>query len=156
MDTMNGPRISYPRMANIDDPYVYNKFDKQALPRQFVQSMKTLFNILDDSKTGYVSLSDIERRWRSDAVPNLPGVLECLRIVAPPDGFLSFNYFVTGLKLALCRARQTKLPKPDRVSSEYGDYGNAYQGHTTNGQYRVSPSYAQYRLNGNDDPGKYF
>uniref|UniRef100_H2YCD0 Suppressor APC domain-containing protein n=1 Tax=Ciona savignyi TaxID=51511 RepID=H2YCD0_CIOSA len=78
------------------------------LPKQFVNSMKTLFNILDDNGIGLVPLTEIERRWRDDAVPNLPGVLDCLRSVAPPDGLLSFETFVWGLRTALSRARHDK------------------------------------------------
>uniref|UniRef100_H2YCD1 Suppressor APC domain-containing protein n=1 Tax=Ciona savignyi TaxID=51511 RepID=H2YCD1_CIOSA len=79
------------------------------LPKQFVNSMKTLFNILDDNGIGLVPLTEIERRWRDDAVPNLPGVLDCLRSVAPPDGLLSFETFVWGLRTALSRARHDKV-----------------------------------------------
>jgi len=78
------------------------------LPRQFVDSMRTLFDILDDGGLGLVPLLEIERRWRDDAVPNLPGVLDCLRAVAPVDGLLSFETFVKGLRKALVRARYDK------------------------------------------------
>nr|XP_002131251.1 uncharacterized protein LOC100180449 [Ciona intestinalis] len=78
------------------------------LPKQFVNSMKTLFNILDDTGVGLVPLTEIERRWRDDAVPNLPGVLDCLRSVAPVDGLLSFEVFVWGLRTALSRARKSR------------------------------------------------
>uniref|UniRef100_F6Z5D4 Suppressor APC domain-containing protein n=1 Tax=Ciona intestinalis TaxID=7719 RepID=F6Z5D4_CIOIN len=85
------------------------------LPKQFVNSMKTLFNILDDTGVGLVPLTEIERRWRDDAVPNLPGVLDCLRSVAPVDGLLSFEVFVWGLRTALSRARKTTRRDPIRV-----------------------------------------
>uniref|UniRef100_H2YCC8 Suppressor APC domain-containing protein n=1 Tax=Ciona savignyi TaxID=51511 RepID=H2YCC8_CIOSA len=86
------------------------------LPKQFVNSMKTLFNILDDNGIGLVPLTEIERRWRDDAVPNLPGVLDCLRSVAPPDGLLSFETFVWGLRTALSRARHDKVKFKDATN----------------------------------------
>lgn len=76
------------------------------LPKQFVNSMMTLFNILDEAGTGFVPLVEIERRWREDAVPNLPGVLDALRTVAPRSGMLSFENFVYGLRTALARVRK--------------------------------------------------
>uniref|UniRef100_H2YCC7 Suppressor APC domain-containing protein n=1 Tax=Ciona savignyi TaxID=51511 RepID=H2YCC7_CIOSA len=78
--------------------------------------MKTLFNILDDNGIGLVPLTEIERRWRDDAVPNLPGVLDCLRSVAPPDGLLSFETFVWGLRTALSRARHDKVKFKDATN----------------------------------------
>ncbi|CAK8675233.1 unnamed protein product [Clavelina lepadiformis] len=84
------------------------------LPRQFVNSMKTLFNILDDAGVGYVPLTEIERRWRDDAVPNLPGVLDSLRAVAPKNGLLSFDVFVWGLRSALAKARKCRDNNQDK------------------------------------------
>ena len=55
----------------------------EGLPPKFVSAMRTLFDVLDDNKSGSVSLADIELWWRRDreeqggTVPN--GVLESLR-----------------------------------------------------------------------------
>ena len=55
----------------------------EGLPAKFVTAMRTLFDVLDDNKTGCVSLADIELWWRRDreehgtTVPN--GVIESLR-----------------------------------------------------------------------------
>ena len=76
--------------------------------------MKTLFNILDDAGVGYVPLTEIERRWRDDAVPNLPGVLDSLRAVAPKNGLLSFDVFVWGLRSALAKARKCRDNNQDK------------------------------------------
>ncbi|XP_039272712.2 uncharacterized protein LOC120346977 isoform X1 [Styela clava] len=81
----------------------------QGLPKQFVKSMRTLFDMLDDSNTGAVPLAEIERRWRDDAVPNLPGVLSALKDIAPPEQLLTFDTFVCGLRLALSRARKNEV-----------------------------------------------
>jgi len=72
-------------------------------PKSFLSSLKVLFDILDDRGTGYVKLSDIAERWRDDgSVDSLPpGVTAALRKVAPPDGKLTFETFVAGLKMAL-------------------------------------------------------
>ncbi|KAF2357156.1 hypothetical protein FHG87_012090 [Trinorchestia longiramus] len=75
---------------------------ENSLPQPFVESMRTLFDILDDQHTGRVKFSDIERRWHEDedcttsGLP--PGVLESLRVVTPQDGYLSFSRFCKGLQ----------------------------------------------------------
>ena len=59
----------------------------EGLPPKFVKAMRTLFDVLDDNKSGTVSLADIEHWWRKDrdehggggSVPN--GVIESLRSV---------------------------------------------------------------------------
>ena len=58
----------------------------EGLPPKFVTAMRTLFDVLDDNKSGTVSLADIEHWWRKDrdehgggTVPN--GVIESLRFV---------------------------------------------------------------------------
>ncbi|KAL8600250.1 hypothetical protein ACOMHN_040711 [Nucella lapillus] len=77
---------------------------QDGLPRQFVASLKILFDILDEEHTGLIRLRDIESRWSDEGVKDLPtGVMEGLRKVAPPNGLLTFENFVSGLKLALFR-----------------------------------------------------
>ena len=74
------------------------------LPKQFVTSLRVLFDILDEDRTGYVRLRDIETRWHDEGVTGLPGgVIEALRKVAPRSGRLSFDNFVTGLKMSLLK-----------------------------------------------------
>lgn len=75
-----------------------------SLPKQFVSAMRTLFDIMDDKRTGYVNFSDIENRWQDDGSKGLPkGVIESLRKVTPPNGMLSFERFCAGLKICLLR-----------------------------------------------------
>jgi hypothetical protein len=51
-------------------------------------------------------LQDIETRWHEEGVQGLPsGVTDALRKVAPPNGYLSFERFVSGLKLALLTSK---------------------------------------------------
>nr|AAO01074.1 CG3880-PA [Drosophila virilis] len=83
-----------------------------ALPKQFVLSMKKLFDILDDKHSGYVRYADIEKGWQDDGSKGLPqGVLDSLRRVTPPSGLLSFERFCAGLKLCLLRNQQKVRPR---------------------------------------------
>ncbi|XP_017481472.1 PREDICTED: suppressor APC domain-containing protein 2 [Rhagoletis zephyria] len=81
-----------------------------ALPKQFVASMKTLFDILDDQHTGFVRFLDIEKGWQDDGCKGLPhGVIDSLRKVTPPSGLLSFDRFCAGLKLCLLRNQSASI-----------------------------------------------
>ncbi|OXB80609.1 UNVERIFIED_CONTAM: hypothetical protein H355_005538 [Colinus virginianus] len=74
----------------------------EGLPRAFLQSLRTLFDILDDRRRGYVHLREIESRWQGTEARELPaGVLEGLRWAAPTSGYLTFERFVLGLRAAL-------------------------------------------------------
>lgn len=77
----------------------------EGLPRAFLQSLRTLFDILDDRRRGCVHLREIESRWRGADTRELPrGVLEGLRQVAPASGYLTFERFVAGLRTSLLSA----------------------------------------------------
>ncbi|KAM7093453.1 suppressor APC domain-containing protein 2 isoform 2-T2 [Molossus nigricans] len=77
----------------------------EGLPRAFLQSLRTLFDILDDRRRGYVHLREIESRWQGADARELPrGVLEGLRQVAPASGYLTFERFVAGLRTSLVSA----------------------------------------------------
>lgn len=77
----------------------------EGLPRAFLQSLRTLFDILDDRQRGYVHLREIECRWQGADARELPcGVLEGLRQVAPANGYLTFERFVAGLRTSLLNA----------------------------------------------------
>lgn len=83
---------------------------KENLPKQFVSAMRTLFDIMDDKRTGYVRLSDIEHRWQDDGAKGLPhGVIDSLRKVTPLNGMLSFERFCAGLKICLLRNQSDSL-----------------------------------------------
>ncbi|MBN3323816.1 SAPC2 protein, partial [Atractosteus spatula] len=89
-------------------------FSTDGLPRAFLQSLRTLFDILDDDRRGYVHVSEIESRWQGADTRELPGgVLECLRRVAPPHGCLTFERFVAGLRFSLLSPDADSLrPQP--------------------------------------------
>ncbi|XP_011499126.1 PREDICTED: suppressor APC domain-containing protein 2 isoform X2 [Ceratosolen solmsi marchali] len=90
------------------------------LPKHFVSAMRTLFDIMDDQKTGYVNYSDIEVRWRDDGSSGLPkGVLDGLKKVTPPNGLLSFERFCAGLKICLLHAQaESESKKLESGSSQ--------------------------------------
>ncbi|XP_033223540.1 suppressor APC domain-containing protein 2 isoform X2 [Belonocnema kinseyi] len=76
------------------------------LPKHFISAMRTLFDIMDDQRTGFVKFSDIEGRWQDDGTQGLPkGVLESLKKVTPANGMLSFERFCAGLKICLLHIR---------------------------------------------------
>ncbi|XP_058451134.1 suppressor APC domain-containing protein 2 [Malaya genurostris] len=90
----------------------------EGLPKPFVSAMRTLFDIMDDQKTGFVKLSDIENRWQDDGSKGLPrGVIDSLRKVTPPNGLLSFDRFCNGLKICLLR-NQTESKRTSRLSTD--------------------------------------
>ncbi|XP_052093091.1 uncharacterized protein LOC127729357 [Mytilus californianus] len=94
------------------------------LPRQFLSSLRTLFDILDEKKCGYVRLQDIETRWHEEGVKGLPsGVTDALRKVVPPNGYLSFERFVSGLKLALLtsKTKPNSNPVNEKENIDYKD-----------------------------------
>ncbi|XP_039766615.1 suppressor APC domain-containing protein 2 [Ornithorhynchus anatinus] len=74
-------------------------------PRAFLRSLRTLFDILDDGRRGYVQLRDIESRWREADARDLPrGVPDALRGVAQAGGRLTFDGLVAGLRTSLLGA----------------------------------------------------
>lgn len=94
-------------------------YSTEGLPKAFLQSLRTLFDILDDSGRGYVHISEIETRWQGADTRDLPaGVLGCLRRVSPPHGCLSFERFVAGLRYSMLnpenhmRVQATVHPQP--------------------------------------------
>ena len=64
--------------------------------------------MLDDEKTGCVSLSQLEQWWekeREEGSSGVPaGVIESLRKVATSDNLLTFDRFCAGLKICLLRS----------------------------------------------------
>ncbi|XP_063794554.1 suppressor APC domain-containing protein 2 [Pseudophryne corroboree] len=99
----------------------------QGLPRAFLHSLRTLFDLLDDGRRGYVHIQEIELRWRGADTRELPpGVLHCLRKVAPPDGYLTFDRFVLGLRTSMLNAQnrenqQLRAPRaPARAPGKAG------------------------------------
>uniref|UniRef100_A0ACB8EZQ6 Uncharacterized protein n=1 Tax=Sphaerodactylus townsendi TaxID=933632 RepID=A0ACB8EZQ6_9SAUR len=85
----------------------------EGLPKAFLQSLRTLFDILDDRRRGYVHLREIESRWlqQGPEARELPrGVLEGLRRAAPASGYLTFERFVLGLRASLLSSDKRSSP----------------------------------------------
>lgn len=99
----------------------------EGLPRAFLQSLRTLFDILDDRQRGYVHLREIESRWQGADARELPcGVLEGLRQVAPANGYLTFERFVAGLRTSLLNANSAPSDQA-RVAPRSGDQPSLQQ-----------------------------
>nr|CAG4637145.1 EOG090X08VB [Ceriodaphnia reticulata]SVE73033.1 EOG090X08VB [Ceriodaphnia reticulata] len=89
----------------------------EGLPKQFVTSMKTLFEIMDDRNSGYVKLTDLENFWSEEGLAGLPkGVIESLRKVTPTSGLLSFERFCAGLKICLLRYQSDQQKVDSKIS----------------------------------------
>lgn len=105
------------------------------LPKKFVSSMRTLFDIMDDKRTGFVRLGDIEARWQDDGSKGLPhGVIDCLRRVTPVSGMLSFERFCAGLKICLLRNQANDCKMSCRSSIDSNGNGNNILIKNTNNQ----------------------
>ncbi|XP_048193463.1 suppressor APC domain-containing protein 2 isoform X2 [Perognathus longimembris pacificus] len=104
----------------------------EGLPRAFLQSLRTLFDILDDRRRGCVHLREIESRWRGADARELPrGVLEGLRREAPASGLLTFERFVAGLRTSLLHPdgeRPGAPPPPPRLGPAPADEPHAGPG----------------------------
>jgi len=105
----------------------------QGLPPKFVSAMRTLFDVLDDRKSGYITFKDIESRWNAQeeggAVP--AGVLDSLRKVTPASGELSFERFCAGLKICLLRNKaeqERRDSSQNETLSETEDPSNRIKG----------------------------
>ncbi|XP_050776863.1 suppressor APC domain-containing protein 1 [Gopherus flavomarginatus] len=115
------------------------------LPRSFLRSLRTLFEILDEQRHGAVHLSEIESRWGRGG-PGLsppggaqhehlpPGVLPALQQVAGPSGgFLSFPRLVAGLRIALLQDQEGEQgPGPELAETGH----NSAQERPSGGQTR--------------------
>ena len=88
------------------------------MPNIFVTAMRSLFDVLDPGKSGFIRFTDIELRWDESSIrdlPCLPGdVLNSLRKVQTQSGLLSFDRFVAGLQIALLRDRSSN--KTNKIS----------------------------------------
>uniref|UniRef100_A0A667Y796 Suppressor APC domain containing 2 n=1 Tax=Myripristis murdjan TaxID=586833 RepID=A0A667Y796_9TELE len=94
------------------------EYSTDGLPKAFLHSLRTLFDILDDSGRGYVHISEIESRWQGADTRDLPsGVLGCLRRVAPPHGCLTFERFVAGLRYSMLNPENSHHFKPAPLSA---------------------------------------
>ncbi|RWS14471.1 suppressor APC domain-containing protein 2-like isoform X4 [Dinothrombium tinctorium] len=74
------------------------------LPKRFIAALKELFDVLDDAKSGFVKLADIESRWVEESNPDVPkGFISCLRKVTPVNGLINFERFCAAVKICLLK-----------------------------------------------------
>ncbi|XP_040053032.2 suppressor APC domain-containing protein 2 isoform X1 [Gasterosteus aculeatus] len=92
-------------------------YSTDGLPKAFLHSLRTLFDILDDGGRGYVHISEIESRWQGADTRALPGgVLGCLRRVTPPHGCLTFERFVAGLRYSMLHPEHGAPRQPRKAA----------------------------------------
>ncbi|XP_060126537.1 suppressor APC domain-containing protein 2 [Zootoca vivipara] len=110
------------------------------LPPAFLRSLRTLFDILDDRRRGYVPLREIESRWLrqgSGEARELPrGVLEGLRRAAPASGYLTFERFVLGLRSSLLGPDEGGACSPGPAAPARKSEGEAERGSAGGGASR--------------------
>ena len=64
--------------------------------------MKQLFTLLDIENSGHVHIEDIAEHWSIDGAGAVlpPNIIPSLRKVTTPGGYLPFERFCAGLKIA--------------------------------------------------------
>ncbi|XP_067865564.1 suppressor APC domain-containing protein 2-like isoform X1 [Heterodontus francisci] len=95
---------------------------QRCLPRTFLLSLRTLFDILDQEGRGSVDLREIESRWRGESSrePALPpGLMPCLRRVAAPSGRLTFPRLLAGIRTALQQESESQGPGAGQEQRPY-------------------------------------
>ncbi|XP_078422584.1 suppressor APC domain-containing protein 2-like [Cetorhinus maximus] len=104
---MSRPELPQPQPRDRD------RLRERCLPRAFLLSLRTLFDILDQEGRGSVDLREIESRWRGEGSrePGLPpGLMPCLRRVAAPSGQLTFPRLLAGIRTALQQETESQGP----------------------------------------------
>lgn len=89
-----------------------------SLSSVFISHVKILFDILDETNSGFVRLSDIESHWEGNDCM-IPGdvVFQSLRNVASPSGRLSFDTFTVGLQRALIAWKSSRTDQNEIIRS---------------------------------------
>lgn len=73
---------------------------KKELPKEFVNSLQSLFDILDQDHCGYIKLADIESYWDVKG-PSFSAMIDYLREASPSNGLINFDTLCTGLKFVV-------------------------------------------------------
>uniref|UniRef100_A0A7E4VIJ4 EF-hand domain-containing protein n=1 Tax=Panagrellus redivivus TaxID=6233 RepID=A0A7E4VIJ4_PANRE len=98
------------------------------LSEQFIDSLKAFFDSVDVERHGFVSFENICHRWQQFP-PRLTDVLpfnflDCLARTVPPNGLITFERFLAGVRIAIAEQRQGRRGEMKRVQS---DGGTLYQ-----------------------------
>ncbi|CAI4233101.1 unnamed protein product [Auanema sp. JU1783] len=89
------------------------------LRKEFVEQLHVLFDILDTSRTGRISYETLCARFTEVHKPHLPpSFLRCVGKVASADGYLTFDRFLTAVKLSLRDSEINNNIPLQRVQSE--------------------------------------
>ena len=82
--------------------------------------MKQLFTLLDIENSGHVHIEDIAEHWSIDGAGAVlpPNIIPSLRKVTTPGGYLTFERFCAGLKIAILRHSAQRHRQADTDSSE--------------------------------------
>ena len=83
-------------------------------------AMKQLFTLLDVENSGHVHIEDIAEHWSTDGAGAIlpPNIIPSLRKVTTPGGYLTFERFCAGLKIAILRHSAQRHRQADTDSSE--------------------------------------
>ena len=83
-------------------------------------AMKQLFTLLDIENSGHVHIEDIAEHWSTDGAGAIlpPNIIPSLRKVTTPGGYLTFERFCAGLKIAILRHSAQRHRQADTDSSE--------------------------------------
>merc|ERR1711974_35068 len=100
----------------------------EGLPDTFIMAMKHLFTLLDIENSGHVHIEDIAEHWSTDGAGAIlpPNIIPSLRKVTTPGGYLTFERFCAGLKIAILRHSAQRHRQADMDSSE-GSVDNSDQ-----------------------------
>ena len=92
----------------------------EGLPDTFIMAMKQLFTLLDIENSGHVHIEDIAEHWSIDGAGAVlpPNIIPSLRKVTTPGGYLTFERFCAGLKIAILRHSAQRHRQADTDSSE--------------------------------------
>ncbi|CAJ0609304.1 unnamed protein product [Cylicocyclus nassatus] len=85
---------------------------------EFVESLRVLFDILDTSRTGKIRYENLCTRFSELHHTLPPTFLSCVGKVAPANGLISFERFVTAVKLSLKDSFEINNNSLYRVQSE--------------------------------------
>ena len=92
---------------------------KISLPDTFITAMRQLFTLLDIDNIGQVHIEEIAQHWSTDGAGAIlpPNIVPSLRKVTTPGGYLTFERFCAGLKIAILRHSAQRHRQTDTDSS---------------------------------------
>lgn len=123
------------------------------LPSEFVNYLRSLFDILDQENCGFVKIGDIEQYWDAKGT-SFSGVLESLKKLSPPDGLLKFEDLCRGLRLAIrssntktnttaSSTRRVDFPKETECTSDSSD--DSFRVHAESKETEFTDKQEKYR-----------